>query len=47
MCADLGARVIKVERPGRGDDSRTCGPFIDGRSMYFARVNRGRQSIVR
>ncbi|MEX5633214.1 CoA transferase [Parafrankia sp. FMc2] len=46
MCADLGARRIKVERPGRGDDSRTYDPFIGGRSMYFARVNRSRQSIV-
>jgi CoA:oxalate CoA-transferase len=46
MCADMGARVIKVERPGRGDDSRGYGPFIDGRSLYFARVNRGKQSIA-
>jgi CoA:oxalate CoA-transferase len=46
MCADLGARVIKVERPGRGDDSREYGPFLDGRSLYFARVNRGKQSIA-
>jgi CoA:oxalate CoA-transferase len=46
MCADLGARVVKVERPGRGDDSRAYGPFLDGRSMYFARVNRGKQSIA-
>nr|MDT0667104.1 CoA transferase [Micromonospora sp. DSM 115978] len=38
LCADLGARVVKVERPGRGDDSREYGPFLDGRSMYFARV---------
>jgi CoA:oxalate CoA-transferase len=50
MLADLGARVIKVERPGGGDDSRAYGPFMDaGRgieSMYFARVNRGKESIV-
>jgi CoA:oxalate CoA-transferase len=46
MCADLGARVIKVERPGCGDDSRAYGPFLDGRSLYFARVNRGKQSIA-
>ncbi|MDP9101335.1 MAG: CoA transferase [Actinomycetota bacterium] len=45
MLADLGARVVKVERPG-GDDSRGYGPFLDGRSLYFARVNRGKQSVV-
>jgi CoA:oxalate CoA-transferase len=46
MLADLGARVIKVERPGAGDDSRGYGPFVDGRSLYFARVNRGKESIA-
>jgi CoA:oxalate CoA-transferase len=46
MLADLGARVVKVERPGAGDDSRGYGPFLDGRSLYFARVNRGKQSVA-
>lgn len=46
MLADLGARVVKVERPTTGDDSREYGPFLDGRSMYFARVNRGKESIA-
>lgn len=46
MLADLGARVIKVERPGAGDDSRGYGPFLDGHSLYFARVNRGKESIA-
>ncbi len=46
MLADLGARVVKVERPGVGDDSRGYGPFLDGRSLYFARVNRGKESIA-
>lgn len=46
MLADLGARVVKVERPGSGDDSRGYGPFLDGRSLYFARVNRGKQSVA-
>jgi CoA:oxalate CoA-transferase len=46
MLADLGARVVKVERPGTGDDSRSYGPFLDGRSLYFARVNRGKQSVA-
>jgi CoA:oxalate CoA-transferase len=46
MMADLGARVVKVERPDHGDDSRSYGPFVDGRSTYFARVNRGKESIA-
>lgn len=46
LLADLGARVIKVEKWGSGDDSRTYGPFIDGRSLYFARVNRGKESVA-
>ena len=46
MLADLGARVVKVERPGAGDDSRGYGPFLDGRSLYFARVNRGKESVA-
>jgi CoA:oxalate CoA-transferase len=46
MLADLGARVVKVERPGRGDDSRAYGPFRSGRSLYFDRVNRGKESVA-
>jgi CoA:oxalate CoA-transferase len=46
MLADLGARVVKVERPVSGDDSRGYGPFVDGRSLYFARVNRGKESVA-
>jgi CoA:oxalate CoA-transferase len=38
--------VIKVERPGRGDDARAIGPFVDGRSAYFGSLNRGKQSIA-
>ncbi len=45
MLADLGARVIKVERPGTGDDSRSFGPFLGEASLYFVRVNRGKESI--
>lgn len=46
MLADLGARVVKVERPGTGDDSRGYGPFAGDRSLYFARVNRGKESVA-
>ncbi|HET6304704.1 MAG TPA: CoA transferase [Myxococcota bacterium] len=46
LLADLGARVIKVERPGVGDDARRIGPFVAGRSAYFESVNRGKQSIA-
>lgn len=46
LLADLGARVVKVERPGTGDDSRAYGPFQGGQSLYFARVNRGKESIA-
>lgn len=46
VLADLGARVIKVERPDGGDDARAYGPFINGQSAYFASINRGKQSIA-
>ena len=46
MLADLGARVIKVEKPGTGDDSRGYGPFLGEESLYFARVNRGKESVA-
>ena len=47
LLADLGAEVIKVERPGVGDDTRSWGPpFLDGMSTYFAAINRGKRSIA-
>lgn len=46
MLADLGARVIKVEQPGQGDDARQVGPFVDGQSAYFMSVNRNKESIA-
>src|SRR3712207_1714383 len=48
MLADAGAEVTKVERPGKGDDSRGWGPpFVDGESTYFLSVNRSKKSVVR
>jgi CoA:oxalate CoA-transferase len=46
LMAELGARVIKVETPGKGDDAREYGPFIEGRSAYFVSINRGKESIA-
>ncbi|MBM3534309.1 MAG: CoA transferase [Alphaproteobacteria bacterium] len=46
MMAELGARVIKVEAPAKGDDAREYGPFVKGRSAYFMSINRGKESIV-
>lgn len=45
LLADLGARVIKLERPTTGEDSRQFGPMVDGVSMYFESVNRGKESL--
>jgi CoA:oxalate CoA-transferase len=47
LLADAGARVIKVEEPGRGDETRRWGPpFVRGISAYFLSVNRGKQSMT-
>ena len=46
LMAELGARVIKVEPPGKGDDAREYGPFKNGVSTYFSSVNRGKESIA-
>lgn len=47
LLADLGAEVLKVERPGRGDDCRAWGPpFLDGESLWFLSVNRNKHSIT-
>ena len=47
LLADLGADVIKVERPGSGDDTRGWGPpFTGDMSTYFAAVNRGKRSVA-
>ena len=42
LMADMGATVYKVEVPGRGDDSRSMGPFQNGESVYFINCNRGK-----
>jgi CoA:oxalate CoA-transferase len=42
----LGARVIKVEAPSKGDDSRAFGPFLNGKSTYFTALNGGKESIA-
>jgi len=46
LLAEMGARVIKVEPPKGGDDARAYGPFVKGKSTYFASVNRGKESIA-
>jgi crotonobetainyl-CoA:carnitine CoA-transferase CaiB-like acyl-CoA transferase len=47
LLADMGAEVIKVERPGGGDDARAWGPpFLDGESLWFLSVNRGKASVA-
>jgi crotonobetainyl-CoA:carnitine CoA-transferase CaiB-like acyl-CoA transferase len=47
LLGDMGADVIKVERPGAGDDSRAWGPpFLDGESLWFLSVNRNKKSVT-
>jgi formyl-CoA transferase/CoA:oxalate CoA-transferase len=47
LLADLGARVIKVETPDGGDDTRGWGPpFLEGESAYFLSVNRNKESLT-
>lgn len=47
LLADMGASVVKIEKPGGGDDARSWGPpFLHGESLWFMSVNRGKQSIT-
>ena len=48
LLADLGATVVKIERPGAGDDTRSWGPpyAADGQSTYFQSVNRNKLSVA-
>lgn len=46
LLGDFGADVIKVERPGSGDWSRSWGPFIDDVSLPFVSLNRNKRSIA-
>src|SRR5215475_12418824 len=47
MLGDMGARVIKIEQPGKGDDTRAWGPpFLEGESAYFLSINRNKESVT-
>jgi formyl-CoA transferase/CoA:oxalate CoA-transferase len=46
LLADMGAEVVKVEEPGKGDDTRAWPPFAGGESTYFMSVNRGKKSLT-
>lgn len=46
LLADMGAEVIKIERPKIGDDSRAFGPFINGESAYYMNLNRNKKGMT-
>src|SRR5262249_46605888 len=46
LLAELGARVVKIERPPAGDVARAFGPLVGGQGAYFANINRGKESIA-
>jgi crotonobetainyl-CoA:carnitine CoA-transferase CaiB-like acyl-CoA transferase len=46
LLGDMGAEVIKIEEPGRGDDTRGWPPFAHGESTYFMSVNRNKKSVT-
>ncbi|MBF6626423.1 CoA transferase [Aerococcaceae bacterium zg-BR9] len=46
LLADMGADVLKIEMPGKGDDSRAYGPYVNGESAYFMSINRNKRSLT-
>lgn len=46
ILADMGANVIKIEVPGKGDDTRSYAPFIQEESMYYANFNRNKKGMT-
>ncbi len=46
ILGDLGAAVIKIEMPGKGDDARAYGPYENGESVYYANLNRNKKGIT-
>ena len=47
LLSDLGAEIVKIENPDKGDDTRAYGPpFLDGESVYFLSINRGKKSLT-
>lgn len=46
LLAGLGAEIIKIEQPEKGDDSRAFGPYKNGESAYFMSINRNKESIT-
>ena len=46
LLADMGADVIKIERPGKGDDARGNFPIVNGESGYFINLNRNKRGMV-
>lgn len=46
ILGDMGAEVIKVEKAGRGDETRVSGPFVNGVSLYFPSFNRNKKSVT-
>lgn len=46
MLADLGATVIKIERPGKGDDARAYAPYLNGESLYYSNLNRNKYGMT-